>query len=224
MPNEFWAAIAGAVVGGIIAYLIQLKALNAASAARVKEVREKRKALGYALLFKMVRIHSTLTHMKSHIDECIGKLNEKQYAGSEPWQVTTPIANLTGDVNFSTDEMALLLSLKEDDLFNMVAPFDVIHNSAIKIFRTYAAKREALLAMIPAEMNGMIGSTELSQEQMLFIGPRMAEVNQLVVSMNESCTRDVQESWEILQRLENILNDKLDLSVSLTPKSAAKTP
>ena len=222
MPNEFWAAIAGAVVGaivgGLIAYLIQLKALSAASAERAKELQERQKALGYALLFKMVRIHSTLTHLKSHMDESLGKLKEEEHTGGEPWQVTLPIANLTGEVNFSTEEMALLLSLKEDDMFNSMASFDMIHNSTIELFRTYADKRESLLAIMPASMNGMVGSTALSQEQMLFIRPKMVEANHLILSMNQRCLQDAQESGEILEKLNAILNDKLNLAVSVTPK------
>ncbi len=54
MPNEFWAAIVGAllgsIVGGFIAYKIQQQALAASAEQIEKEGRERQHALGYALL------------------------------------------------------------------------------------------------------------------------------------------------------------------------------
>lgn len=64
MPNEFWAAIAGAVVGalvtGIISYIVQLNAQSVAKKQREQDTKEKSQALGHSLLLKMIRIHSTI--------------------------------------------------------------------------------------------------------------------------------------------------------------------
>lgn len=222
MPSEFWAAIIGAVVGsvvgGFIAYLIQQKALNASSEQREQEAKERRQALGYALLFKMLRIHSALKHLQMHLTECLGKLEEDECAGWEPWQVTLPIANHAEKVHFSTDEMAMLLSLKNDDLFNDLASLDVIHNSTVELFRTFSSKREALLEILPANMNGMVGSIEIPIEQAMYIRPKMVELNALILDMNDRCNQDAEEAWAVLERLNPTLNEKLGLTVSMVPK------
>ncbi len=225
MPNEFWAAIVGAVIGaiagGIMAYYIQLKALRASSENREKDSKERKMALGYALLFKMVRIHTTIKHMQIHMTECLGKLQEEEYAEWEPWQVTLPVANLAESIHFSTDEMAMLLALKDDDLFNDLSSFDVIHNSTIELFRTFSNSRISLLAMLPANMDGMVGEIRLSQEQAMYVRPKMVELNSLILSINERCIQDEQAAWNVLGKLNEILNDKLELAVSVASKLEA---
>lgn len=226
MPNEFWAAIAGAVVGGIIAYFIQIRALNAATAAREKDAAERRKSLGFALLIKMIRIYTTLRHMQNHMEECLGKLKEAEHAGWEPWQVMVPIANPAENIHFSTDEMAMLLSLKNDDLFNDLASLDVVHNSFIEIFQTCSRKRAELLERLPAPatMEGLVGSIELSQEQVRNIRSKIVEANDLILSVNDRCAKDSKEAEDVLNRLNIFLNEKLELAVMVTPKDVNAKP
>ena len=223
MPNEFWAAIIGAVVGavtaGIISYLIQRTALKATADQLEKEAENRKKALGYALLFKMVRIYSGLAHMSRHLEEHFKKLEQKEYAGSEPWQIVLPIANPLEAVHFSTDEMAMLLSLKDNDLFNDLASLDVVHNSTIELFRTHASLRAKLLEMLPANIEGMVGEVHLTAEQAMYVRPKMVEINALIIDINERCTKDTNEAKDILQRLSTTLNNKLELSISLLSKA-----
>ncbi len=141
--NEFWAAIAGAIVGGVIALAIQMIALNAAARDRKADAAERKNALGHALLFKAVRIYSHLRQFNHHV---MAGAEEQKKRGHKAiaWQVVLPFANLPEKVHFSTDEMALLLSLKNDDLFNNAVSFDEVHNSTIDIFATYSERRSSL--------------------------------------------------------------------------------
>lgn len=226
MSSDFWAAIVGAVVGsvvaGLIAYLIQQQVLKASAKQHEEEAKERRQALGHALLFKMIRIHTDLGLMRMHLDECLGKLETKEHAGMEPWQVVLPIVNPAETVHFSTDEMALLLSLKDNDLFNDLSSFDVIHNSTIELFRAHASQRAALFEMLhPSSMDGMIGETTLTKEQFMRVRPSMLQINALLNDMHKRCTGDAEQAWDVLQRLVTILNEKLELGVSVLPKKSA---
>lgn len=222
MPNEFWSAIVGAIVGsivaGVIAYLIQRQALKASAKQHEKETKEKQRALGHALLFKMMRIHTNLGVMRMHLEECLGRLETEEHAGWEPWQVVLPIANHAEVVHFSTDEMAMLLSLKDNNLLNDLASLDVIHNSTIDLFRTHASHRAALLErLIPENMDGMVGEIVLTKEQVMYVRPKMVELNALIISMNGRCGQDADQAGDILQRLTTTLNEKLELGVSVIP-------
>lgn len=125
--GEFWAAIAGAIVGGLIALVIQLVALWAAKAERKEDHNERRRALGYALLFKMIQIYSNLRQLRDHLAGAYERGLEDGL--EEPWQFVMPIVNVPDRVEFSTDEMSMLLSLGNDDVFNDLASLDQVHNS-----------------------------------------------------------------------------------------------
>ncbi len=217
MSNEFWSAIGGAVVGGLIAFGIQLVALRAAAKQRAEEAAERRKALGHALLFKMLKIHSNLHGFNEHLQETFAKA-EKAGFGGEPWQIVRPIANHPATVHFSTDEMAMLLSLKNDDVFNDVLSMDGVHNSTIALFQTFAECRHSLTSLLPAEMEGIVGTTEITQEQMQFLRPKMAEVNDLIISMRQRCELDTRDAWSVLTRLQAVLKDKVGLKIEIERK------
>ena len=59
--NEFWSAVAGAIVAsiatGLISYILQRQAFSAEQKQREDERTENRRALGHALMFKMIKIH-----------------------------------------------------------------------------------------------------------------------------------------------------------------------
>lgn len=218
MENEFWAAVAGAVVGGGIAFFIQLIVLREAARQRSNEKNERRQALGHALLFKMIRIHSNLHGFNQHLEGTFAKAEEAGFEG-EPWQIYLPLANTPAPVQFSTDEMAMLLSLKDDDLFNDIVSFDAVHNGTIDIFQTLNERRLALTAELPSEMDGAKGETKLTREQLLFLKPKMVEVNMLVEDMRKWCRTEEHNAQTLLTRLHAVLKDKVGLTIKIAFKS-----
>jgi predicted acylesterase/phospholipase RssA len=56
--TEFWSAIVGAIVGGLIALGAQMLALRADRKRREEDHKREQQALAASLLFKMMRIHS----------------------------------------------------------------------------------------------------------------------------------------------------------------------
>lgn len=72
--NEFWAAIAGAIVGGLIAFGIQVIALREARKERIRDAAEKQKALGHALIFKVIGIYSHLRQLNLHLQDAAARM------------------------------------------------------------------------------------------------------------------------------------------------------
>ena len=130
LPNssQFWAgiigAVVGAIVGGVISYFIQRSALREARDQRREDDLRTQRALAHALLFKVIRIHSDFDAIYSHVEGCIEKAANEGFKG-EPWQFVLPPANIPDAVKFSSEEMGMLLSLKNDDVFNKIAAMDV---------------------------------------------------------------------------------------------------
>lgn len=213
--NEFWAAIAGAVVGGIIAFVIQIVALRSAKKDRLDEAADKQKALGHALIFKVIRIYSHLRQFNLHL-LAASKLMPNGKGLS--WQIVLPIINSPDKIHFTTDEMVMLLGLKDNDLFNDLVEMDERHNATITAFEAYRDHRLALTEMLPSNINGVVGTVELTQDQLKVIGPKMVELDSLLKGAAAQSERQERDSWDVLQRLRDLLVTKVGLTLSIEAK------
>lgn len=212
--GEFWAAIAGAVVGGVIAVAIQLVSLRAAIKQREQDREDARKVLGQSVLFKMLRIHSNLYSFHQYLEESFQNAASQEFTGA-PWQIVLAMANLPDRVRFSTEEMSLVLSFDDTDLLNRMLSADVVHNSLIEIFATFNSRRSFLAEQLPARMEGMRGVCELTKSELRRLEPRMAEVNQLVEDMRARSKSNWQEAHDTLAKLHTALISNLGFAYKL---------
>jgi hypothetical protein len=221
--TEFWSAIAGAVVGGLIAYIVQVKALREGRKQRDDDHKRLQQAQGHALLFKMIRIHSNFSVIHQHIETCFDQAAQKgMKGGAEPWQFVLPLANPPDPVHFSPEEMGLLLSFKNDEVFNSIVSMDVIHNSLTNAVKLLTTERRALTERLRADdASGAILSGVADRDQFLALRPRMIEVNSLIEQLRIEARRDFDESSEALDRLNKVLRDRLGLAYRLEAKPAA---
>lgn len=231
--TEFWSAILGAVVGGSIAYMIQMKALREGRTQRDEDHKRLQQALGNALLFKMVRIYSNFYGLHRHFEDCFAEA-ARRGSTDEPWRFVLPLANPPDPVHFSSEEMGMLLALKNNDMFNLVLPMDVIHNSLVAAVKVLNTERAALTERLKTdEAEGAVLSSNLDRDQTLALRPRMINVNSLIEAIRANAKRNFEESDEALDRLQKVLRDKLGLAYKLestvkpndppTPRPAAGT-
>jgi hypothetical protein len=106
--SEFWAAIAGAVVGslvgGFISYLLQASALKAPRAERAEVSAQERQAPAYALVFNLIAIVNNLANLKLHVDECKARAAADHHSGP-PATFLLPLVNILDPVNFDPATM-----------------------------------------------------------------------------------------------------------------------
>lgn len=217
LGSEFWSAVAGAVVGGVIAYVIQRQERRAARAERLDARRSEDKAQAHSLLFKVISIQSLLGHIKQHVDERLALLEENS---TDIAGVLIPISNMPGEVNFSSAEMAMLLSLKDDETFNKVLSLDTIFNSIIPIWSLYSLKRSEMReraidhSFDRDEGRGTFTIKRGSLEEVL-----MFEVQELAATLVKRSAQDFAHAGEALAKLVKTLNERLNLGVSVVPKN-----
>lgn len=220
--TEFWSAILGAVVGGLIAYMIQVTALREGRKQRDDDHKRLQQSLGNALLIKMIRIHSNLHGIHQHIEGCFAEAARKKIKG-EPWQFVLPLANPPDPVHFGSEEMGMLLGLKNDNVLNLILPMDVIHNSLIEVVKALNVKREALTERLKAnEADGDLLSGNLDNDQIMALRPRMIVVNSLIKGIRDSAKKDLEESDKALNGLWKMLRDNLDITYKLEFKEKPK--
>jgi hypothetical protein len=198
-----WSSVAsimfGAAISAVVSYLLQRNSFAEARRQKEADRFEVRKAQAYSLFFKMIRIHSTIVITGAAISESLAKAKAKSLEGAL-WQIVIPFANLPPRVKFSSDEMALLLSL-DYNLFNDVGPYDDVHNSLLDQIELYGVKRGALMEKFGAKMTGTVGVTNLTQSDVDWMAPRTVELNGLVSSIINRIEHDSAESKGLLERI-----------------------
>lgn len=215
--SAFGGTIIGSVLGGTISFLLQRRSLAATQALHDTDRREVRKALGYALLFKMIRLSSDLAQLGKPVAEAVNKAID---AGSHEgfWPVVLPVLPLPDQIKFSPEEMALVLSL-DNGLFNDMAALDDLHNNTIALFGLYAEKRTALTDTLnPDTMEGNSGSMLLTREDRDRMRPRSVELDMLIAGMLERTAQDGKIAWNCLERLHGVLEREFDLKHKLELK------
>lgn len=216
--SEFWSAIIGAIVGGLIAYFVQLKALRENRRQRDEDHARVQLGLGNSLLFKMIRIHSNFVNIHRHMEKFFERSKEIDAPG-EPWQIVLPFGNLPDDVHFSPEEMGFLLGLKNDGVFNSVIDMDIIHNGFIESVRTMNNTRKELSERLRVvETDGDVAHIGLAKEEYLLVRPKMVEVNTLVEQIRKFGGIDCKRSKESLTQLHTLLRSKLGLTYRLETK------
>lgn len=215
--TEFLAAIAGAIVGGVITILMQKHALKAAKDERLEDHVNRRKAQAYSLLIKMIKIHSAFTHFHRHIEECLKRpIDEGRKI--PPSQAVVPLANLPDKITFSADEMTMLLSLKNNELFNEMMDIDQIYNAALDGFAVYKVRRQLLTDNIHiSEFTAPQATTVLSPQEEATNRARMFELDDLIISLGEMCSVRAPQSKEVLDKLTKTFNESLGMNHRIVP-------
>ena len=180
-----------------------------------KRLKRTQEMLGTSLLFKVVKILSNAHELHSHLDRALSAAG-KPDSPPEPWQVVVPLASLPNEVRFSSEEMSMLLSVGDAEVFNLVFPLDTIHLSMLNSARTLFRERALLLEQCQAQaIQGTKAIGEFSEEELLRLRPRMIAVNELAQQLRVIAERLLQESRQALELLQSQLGERLDLTVRL---------
>lgn len=183
---------------------------------RRKDAQERRKALGYSLLLKMMKIHSDVYKLWEHVLEQ-RDLAKAHDAPPKTWGFFRPLANLPTPVIFSTDELAMLFAAGDDDAFNAVLSMDEVHASVIATMGVYAEKRDSLSKMLPGgELNGLVGSVDLKAEEIARFAPFAAQLDMLVADFAASIERHSAQTEDALRQLHGVVRSKIGLKIGYT--------
>jgi hypothetical protein len=211
--TEFWATIVGAIVGGVISLAIQMISFREGRSIRQEDRKRQDEALARSLIFKSMRILSNIHVIQGHFVESDARA-AADGVNAEPWEKYLPIANPPEPINFSSDEMGMLLGLKDDAIFNAMMDMDVRHNSIITTLKAFNTSRTALTEAVSS-----VGYLDAEEGQRLshimprgaatLLRPKMIEVNTLAEALKEISASDLEDSKRNLNNLRDLLEKKI---------------
>lgn len=190
LSGEFWAAIAGAVVGGVISLGIQLLALRSAKNERDAARKEISEATAHRLFFKLRKISSDLDGFAATVVDAEAK---GQKIVGQAWQSLMAIANLPSSIEIDPDELRIAILHRDFTLLNKVADAERIHMGALGLQKVYAERRATFAARMSAEMEGSVGHSALTKEELASVAPLIAELDSLASAIIKNAKSDADE-------------------------------
>lgn len=112
--------------------------------------------------------------------------------------------------------MSLLLSLKADELFNLIVSQDDCRNSLSDGVRVFNDARNELSERLPHDQeDGEKLSAGFTKEQYFRLRPHMININSLVLAMQENSKTNAKKAAQGLEGLRNLFKDRLGLTYQL---------
>lgn len=215
--SEFFAAIFGAVVGGMIAVVVQYIAIRDARKTREKEKRERDMALGYSLFFKVMNINSNLFHLHRYLEDEYARGQDLGLA--EPWQFFTPLANSVDPVYIGTEEKTLVYLLKSEDLLEHVIHLSELHNSFLQVFDHFDRNYQQLSALLKTtDMEKNLAKVEMSDEEFMAARHLMVICNDIIEQARPLAKEYFLISEKALSLLQKTLNKAYNLGLKVETK------
>ena len=214
--SEFYAAITGAIVGsavgGLISYHLQNKALQAVKQQALEDRKSVQLSLAYSTFIKLTRLFSNLSTTNAAVQEALQRASTKNIPFG--WQPLQPFATLPDHINFSTEEMALLIHLKKIELFNNLVSMDAVHNNFIDMIAVYGAKRESLTQQLKVmAVDGSEFTTFLGMPDSLAFKPAMSELDQLANHIAEALPLNTNTAADLLEQLTSTIRENFGTSL-----------
>jgi hypothetical protein len=130
--------------------------------------------------------------------------------------VRSPLANPPPPVHVTSDELGMLLALKDNEVFNSVVSMDQIHNGLLDTMRAYTIHRQRLAERLPTATNveGSRLTSYLTGEQKLALAPYLIDTNSLVEQLQKQAAEGVQDAQKALESLQHLLRNRLGLMTS----------
>jgi hypothetical protein len=217
LGNEFWAAVVGAIIGGLISGVIQFLSFKRQDQIEREKTRQRNVLISYALMFKIMKIYSDLIQFDDHINECKAKAKENDLA--EPHRYFLPLVTLPDPIMVNIDEMEVLIDEHNMDVVNRLFDLSSIHRCTIDLFKAHQSLDNQLKAFIYVDdIHDGIAVTGIKMEDMTKVRPLMFQIDQLFGSISERSAQDRVTAKFCLDNSIKIINQKFGTKIKVESK------
>ncbi|QUD88967.1 hypothetical protein [Phenylobacterium montanum] len=199
-------ALVGSIVGGSITGAVQWVVLKHTAF-------ERDQALARALLSKLGRMYSHLQKAHEHLEAAFAMVDPNRHASPSTFVESFP--NTQQRLNFTEDELGVVLRLGGAELFNDLIMRDELHNAALDILDFYHERRLGFLdSLAPVRVQGQIVDIPINETTKR----RIIELDGLVAQVREHIGPDAGRLMNLLQQAAEAFNRKLKLNYTVMPR------
>lgn len=209
-PSEILVAT---ISGAAIALVGTLLTIHAAAEARENERNFEDQAIISEIFVKMQAIVNHLYHFRKHF--CDSDVCKESETKPHPSMWFQSLSGHPDPIVFSSKEKAVFLRLKDNELANLTAEWDGIHNSLLRAIQKYSEMREEITSKLPAKMDGLIGTTEMSYDDWVYFEPRFSQLDDLLAQIQKRCVRDFDEAMTALESLSVAMSRYVGISLEM---------
>jgi len=198
----FWAAmggsILGAIIGGAVSWMLARQASNE-TLRRDTELRKSQSRIdAFRALLKIQTITNRLHSIIKSFDEMFEAANTQGLVTKlEKWQIMMPISGVSSNgMTIDSNDVQMFVD-NELDISNRSILLSEKYNSLIESIQTYNKKRYEISDLMPAQVQGNLGTTTLSQAEYLALQPRWAELRSLAEEIRKALAEDFKFSVEL---------------------------
>jgi hypothetical protein len=206
LTGAFWptiiGAVAGSVVAGTIAYILQSANNRQARNERLAGKRQEDLVLAFTTMVKVIKIMSHLTQIKDTLDECLAIMPPN--IGIMAWTFVRPFAAMPPKVTFTKEESGFILSTHINALMLTALEIADVHNDTIVLMDKYSKRREELAELTPIEsLHGDYAVTKSDPETMKALLPRVIPTNAILSALIERRSENHKQAVDVYTALKS---------------------
>jgi hypothetical protein len=145
-----------------------------------EQLTDDEKGSAIKTLVKLFTLMNSLAGYHHNLLEMLRR-GEAEFGPDHPWQYVLGWAGQAAKVEFTGEDLVPFVKARATDFVSRAVQLANRHQSLVAAFAAYGERRDALLARLkPDQVDGQHGWGWLTQEEMLWAAPRMAELNSMV--------------------------------------------
>jgi len=187
------STVLGAVIAAIFSWLLARRTSKETLERDKQQRREQKLALTLQAFVKLKTIIDNLGTLKRMLDRALAQPHGE---GTQAWMLVEPIIGHRAEhlVEFTAAELALFMEAQRADIAEDMQMLARKNSTAGVVIETYNELRAKLKEMMPPPdmVQGNLGTTALTREQMRVLLPHMVALNSLVEQLVEALREDLE--------------------------------
>lgn len=202
----FGSTILGAVIAGVISWLLARRTSKETLHRDSEQRREEKLSLALQAHVKLKTIIDNLGTLLRMLERALANAPGP---GARPWMCVEPIVGSRNEheVEFTAAELALFLEAQRADISEKLQLLSRRNSTTGVVIDTYNVRREALREKMPPPhfIEDTKGSTALTRDQALALGPDMAALDSLIDQLLPSLREDLTLGLEVAREFGPVL-------------------
>ena len=196
------AGVLGAIVGGLISYMIAREGASQTKSALLAARRELEEAATVRTTTKLMELADEAAGYHLQIEREF-QIYRDGHDGQQPdddWLAMRPLVGKPKEINVTADDLVILVRSRNFDHLTKLMHLFSLYNSMIYGIEGYSARREALMEKItPEELVGIHGKVAMHPKQFAELLPKIITASTLAKQIRKEASEVFDLAIEVIK-------------------------